>query len=83
MAIMNVSLPDPLRNWVQERIDAGDYASASDYVQDLIQRDRTEAEQHETMIAMLEAAEKSGVSPRSVQDIFESVVEKMAGRESA
>ena len=37
MASMNVSLPDPMRAWVQERIDSGRYASVSDYVRDLTQ----------------------------------------------
>ena len=40
MASMNISLPDPLRDYVQERIDSGHYASASDYVRDLIRRDQ-------------------------------------------
>lgn len=40
MASMNVSLPDPMRDWVQSRIDSGQYASASDYVRDLIRRDQ-------------------------------------------
>lgn len=40
MATMNVSLPDPLRAFVQSRIDQGQYASVSDYVRDLIRRDQ-------------------------------------------
>ncbi len=30
MVSMNISLPDPMRAFVQHRIDAGGYASASD-----------------------------------------------------
>lgn len=41
MATMNVSLPDPLRDYVQKRIDSGQYASVSDYVRDLIRRDQS------------------------------------------
>lgn len=40
MASMNISLSDPLRAQVQARIDSGQYASASDYVRDLIRRDQ-------------------------------------------
>lgn len=40
MATMNVSVPDRMRDWVQSRIDTGQYASASDYVRDLIRRDQ-------------------------------------------
>lgn len=40
MASMNISVPDRMRAWVQERIDAGSYASVSDYVRELIRRDQ-------------------------------------------
>ena len=40
MASMNISLPDPMRDYVQDRIDSGRYASVSDYVRDLIRRDQ-------------------------------------------
>ena len=40
MATMNISLPDPMRDYVQNRIDSGQYASVSDYVRDLIRRDQ-------------------------------------------
>ena len=45
MATMNISLPDPLRDWVQEQIQDGNYSSSSDYVRDLIRRDRESREQ--------------------------------------
>ena len=40
MASMNISVPDPMREWVQRRIESGEYASVSDYVRDLIRRDQ-------------------------------------------
>ncbi|SFP92421.1 type II toxin-antitoxin system ParD family antitoxin [Tranquillimonas alkanivorans] len=40
MATMNVSLPDEMRRWVDERSGTGTYANASDYVRDLIRRDQ-------------------------------------------
>jgi len=36
---MNVSLPDELKTFVDERVDSG-YGSTSEYVRDLIRRDR-------------------------------------------
>jgi antitoxin ParD1/3/4 len=41
MASMNISVPDSLREWVQSRIESGEYASVSDYVRDLIRRDQS------------------------------------------
>jgi antitoxin ParD1/3/4 len=45
MATMNVSLPDPLKQFVDEEVREGGYASTSDYMRDLIrQRQRAKAE---------------------------------------
>jgi antitoxin ParD1/3/4 len=45
MATMNVSLPDPLKRFVDDEVRDGGYASTSDYMRDLIrQRQRAKAE---------------------------------------
>ena len=40
MATMNISMPDPMKTWVEEQAKAGRYTTASDYVRDLIRRDQ-------------------------------------------
>lgn len=40
MATMNVSLPDPMKDWVERQARSGRYSNASDYVRDLIRRDQ-------------------------------------------
>ena len=40
MATMNVSLPDPMKTWVEDQTTSGRYANTSDYVRDLIRRDQ-------------------------------------------
>jgi len=40
MATMNVSLPDPMKHWVEAQTRTGRYSNASDYVRDLIRRDQ-------------------------------------------
>lgn len=40
MATMNVSLPDPMKDWVEGQTKSGRYSNASDYVRDLIRRDQ-------------------------------------------
>ena len=56
MATMNVSLPDPLRDYVQNRIDSGRYASVSDYVRDLIRRDQSAIVDEERWLKELDAS---------------------------
>lgn len=40
MATMNVSLPDPMKDWVESRTRDGRFSNASDYVRHLIRNDR-------------------------------------------
>ncbi|MGE6334331.1 type II toxin-antitoxin system ParD family antitoxin [Stenotrophomonas sp. NPDC077659] len=45
MATMNISLTDPLKQFVDDEVREGGYSSTSDYVRDLIrQRQRSKAE---------------------------------------
>jgi antitoxin ParD1/3/4 len=37
---MNISLPKALRSFVEERVSASSYTSASEYVRELIRKDR-------------------------------------------
>ena len=44
MATMNISLPDPLKQFVDEEVREGGFASTSDYMRDLVrQRQRAKA----------------------------------------
>lgn len=40
MATMNISLPDRMREWVESQVEGGEYSNNSDYVRDLIRRDK-------------------------------------------
>ena len=73
MATMTVSLPDPMKDWIEAQIRHGDYASVSDYVRDLVRRDRDRREQELTMDELrqkLAASKESGISTRTVDEIF-------------
>jgi antitoxin ParD1/3/4 len=73
MATMTVSLPEPMKEWIEAQIRRGDYASVSDYVSGLVQRDRDWCEQELSLDELrqkLAASRDSGVSPRAVDDIF-------------
>lgn len=40
MGTMNVSLPDPLREFVERQVESGGYGTSSEYVRELIRRDQ-------------------------------------------
>lgn len=73
MATMNISLPEPMREWVRRRIDSGQFASANDYVRDLIRRDQAEADARETLVSALIDGEESGLSNKNVLDILSAL----------
>jgi antitoxin ParD1/3/4 len=74
MATMNVSLPDPLRDFIEERVKSGRYANASDYVRDLIRRDQ---ERREALVGALIEGEESGTSRRTVREIAAATKSKL------
>lgn len=41
MGTMNISLPDPMKTWVETQTKDGRFANVSDYMRDLIRRDQT------------------------------------------
>ena len=58
MGTMNISLPDPMKSWVEDQTKSGRYANSSDYVRDLIRRDRARLE----AIAAIQAAVDAGLA---------------------
>lgn len=57
MATMNVSLPDPMKEWVEERVKTGQYGNASEYIRDLIREDQEDDEKRRVLIKLLEEGE--------------------------
>lgn len=83
MATMTVSLPDPMKDWIEAQVRQREYASASDYVRDLVRRDRARREQELTLEELrrkLAASRESGASDRTVDDIFAEAREIVGGR---
>ena len=39
---MNIALPEPLRAYVADRVEAGQYGNTSEYVRELIRKDQQE-----------------------------------------
>ncbi|UOG92438.1 MAG: type II toxin-antitoxin system ParD family antitoxin [Candidatus Thiothrix sulfatifontis] len=39
MTTLNISLPEDMKTWINQRIVSGDYSNASEYIQNLISRD--------------------------------------------
>ena len=70
MATMNVSLPNPMKDWVETQVKSGQYGNASDYVRDLIRRDQQAREQIKVLQQAITQGIESGISDRSMLDIL-------------
>ncbi|WP_428374897.1 type II toxin-antitoxin system ParD family antitoxin [Lichenicoccus sp.] len=72
MATMNVSLPEPMKDWVEAQAQTGRYSNASDYVRDLIRRDQERAGKLAQMQRLIANGIDSGISTRSMTDILKA-----------
>ena len=70
MATMNVSLPDPMKDWVEAQARTGRYSNASDYVRDLIRRDQERAVKLAELQAAIDEGRSSGMSTRTMDEIL-------------
>ena len=60
MATMNISLPTPMREWVESQSKKGSYANNSDYVRDLIRKDQLQTEKLKVMQGAITKGIESG-----------------------
>ncbi|NTI76440.1 type II toxin-antitoxin system ParD family antitoxin [Rhizobium rhizogenes] len=74
MATMNVSLPDPMKDWVEAQAKTGRYSNASDYVRDLIRRDQVRSDKIAAMQRFVDDGLKSGVGGRSKDELFATAI---------
>jgi antitoxin ParD1/3/4 len=62
-----------MRGFIRSRVKSGAYHNESEYIRDLIRRDEERLRSDELLLRDLRAAEKSGISPRSLDDIARAV----------
>lgn len=65
MATMNISLPDAMKDWVEQQAATGRYSNSSDVVRDLIRREQVRAEKIANMQRLVDEARASGISQRT------------------
>jgi len=70
MATMNVSLPDQMKEWVEEQVKTGRYGNSSDYVRDLVRKDQERAEAVEEFDRLIQEGLDSGISELTVEEVF-------------
>lgn len=80
MATMNVSLPDQMKKWVEDQTADGRYSNASDYVRDLIRKDKDRREAIAELQGLLDEGVASGNYKPFDRSKFEAVIREADGR---
>ncbi len=70
MATMNVSLPDQMKDWVENQAQSGRYSNSSDYVRDLIRKDQERAVKIASMQKLIDEGLASGPAENFNVDSF-------------
>jgi antitoxin ParD1/3/4 len=68
MSSMNISLPEPLREWVEAQIKRGRYGNASEYLRELIRRDQERQAQERLEQLLLDGIRSGSASPLTKSD---------------
>lgn len=78
MQSMNISLPDPMKKYVEEQVNAGGYSSASEYVRELVRADQ-KSRLEEMLMASLNSGDPIDITP----EMLEQVRERLRARAKA
>ncbi len=83
MQSMNISLPAPLKQFVDEQLKDGRYSSVSEYVRELIRDDekRKAAAKLETLLLEGLKSEESELTPADWADIRKEAMSRMTARQ--
>lgn len=73
MAQLNISVPDGLKDWAEQRVAEGRYASTSDLIRDLMRRRQDEEVELAALQAAIDHGRASEIDPRSVSEVFADV----------
>lgn len=85
MQTMNISLPDPLKRYVEEQVSAGGYSSASEYVRELVRADQKRKAQEQLEDMLLEGLKSplEEATPEYWRKLREEAVELVRAQSSA
>jgi antitoxin ParD1/3/4 len=76
MATLTVSLPDSIKEWIEDQVEEGEFATSSDYLRALVERDRERRDQQriEELRRIVDEGLASGISSRTNDEIFAEAV---------
>ncbi len=79
MATMNISLPEAMKQWVEQQGHSGHYSNSSDYVRALIRRDYERTAKITHLQALATEGLQSGAGQRSMEELKAAATKLASG----
>jgi len=76
MQTMNISLPDPMKEYVEEQVSAGGYSSASEYIRELVRTDqkaKTKDALEDVLIDALQSGDAIEITPQKWNELRQNI----------
>lgn len=86
MQTMNISLPEPLKQFVEDQVRGGGYSSASEYVRELVRADqqrKTRDQLEEMLLAALRSGEPMELTAQRWEELRQRLQARAAVRGAA
>jgi antitoxin ParD1/3/4 len=83
MQTMNISLPDPMKEYVEERVSAGAYSSASEYVRELVRADQkrhVKEQLEQILVNAMNSGDPFEITPEMLEDVKQKLRSRAAQR---
>jgi antitoxin ParD1/3/4 len=83
---MNISLPETMKDFVDEQVHGGGYGSASEYIRDLVRRDQKQRAESRLQALLLEGLESGGdipVTPEFWENLRRDLMARRAKKQTA
>ena len=61
---MNISLPEALRDFIEQAVETGGYSSVSEYMRELVRQAKAEKDLEDRLIAALDSPDLGPVDPQ-------------------
>lgn len=82
MPTMNISLPDPMKKFVEEQVASGGYSTVSEYMRELVRSDQTRKAKEKVEALLLEALHSptEEVTPQYWEELKQAALERVRTR---
>ncbi len=64
-----ITIPEAMESWIKNRLEIGQYGNESEYFRDLVRRDQERHASIDKLRILLDRAEASGASDKSLEQI--------------